>query len=147
MLLSIVLPTYFPCNMQNIEQNIHPWFWLSTTSCSTVIMLKKISSGNSKKLIASKKIIYRTQGKTAKQANMRPIPNHTPSTTSFFPGCMALRWFLQTYKNIGDLKINSRKFFNNKTSTFYCWLYFLTSIIQVLHFLLTRECFACQQNV
>ena len=73
--------------------------------------------------------------------------SHTLPSTLFFPGCMASQWFQQAFKNVGDLKINSRKILNDKTSTLYCWLYFLTSIVQVSDFLFTPEGFACQQNV
>ena len=50
-------------------------------------------------------------------------------------------------KNVGDSKINFRKLFDNTISTFYCWLYFPTSIVHNLDYLLTPERYACQRNV
>ena len=46
-------------------------------------------------------------------------------------------WFHEPPKNVGDSKINSRKLFDNTISFFYCWLYFPTSIVHNLDYLLT----------
>ena len=50
---------------------------------------------------------------------------------------MTSQRFLEPPKNVGDSKINSRKLFDNIISTFYCWLYFPTSIVHNLDYLLT----------
>ena len=78
-----------------------------------------------------------------------PHKNHVPIVKNppFSPGCMASQWFLEPPTNVGDSKINSIKFLNYKISTFYCWLYFPTSIVHILDYLLTPERFARQQLV
>ena len=86
-----------------------------------------------------------------KQADKRPIPKtktvYRLSKILVFPGCMASQWFLEPPKIVGDYKINYKNIWNNKTSPFYCWLYFPTSIVHILDYLLTPERYTCQQNI
>ena len=96
--------------------------------------------------------IYRLQSSNGeKQADKRPISKQKLRTdcqkSLFFLVVWPPNGSLSPPKMLGTPKINSRNFLNNKISTFYCWLYFPTSIVHILDYLLTPERIARQQNV